>query len=105
MLGDLLGNMEEKQKEMRQRLAEITVEGSAGGGAVVVKANANREILNISIQKDLIDPAEQEQLEDLIVVATNRALELAQDKEAQETENLLKGMMPPGLGNFSDLLG
>lgn len=100
MFGDMFGNMEEKQQEMRKRLAEITVEGSAGDGAVVARANGNREIVNISIRKDAFDPADLEQLEDLIVVAVNRALEEALATEARETENLLKDMMPPGFGNL-----
>jgi len=101
----MFGNMEEKQQEMRERLAEITVEGSAGDGAVLVKANANREILNISIKKEAIDIEDLEQLEDLIIVATNRALEEAMAIEAKEAENLLKDMMPPGLGGLGDLFG
>ncbi|MFZ2899564.1 MAG: YbaB/EbfC family nucleoid-associated protein [Saprospiraceae bacterium] len=100
MFGDMFGNMEEKQQEMRKRLAEITVEGTAGDGAVVARANGNREIVNISIRQDAIDPADLEQLEDLIVVAVNRALEEALATEARETENLLKDMMPPGFGNL-----
>ncbi|MCB9285616.1 MAG: YbaB/EbfC family nucleoid-associated protein [Lewinellaceae bacterium] len=101
----MFGNMEEKQQEMRKRLAEIMVEGSAGDGAVVVKANANREIINIAIQKDAFDPNDLEQLEDLLVVAINRALDDAAVVEANETENLLKDMMPPGLGDLRDLFG
>ena len=105
MLGDMFGNMEEKQQEMRKRLAEETVEGTAGDGAVVVKANANREIINITIKKEAVDIEDLEQLEDLLLVATNRALEAAAAVEAKEAENLLKDMMPPGLGNLGDLFG
>ena len=46
-----MGNMEEKQKAMRKKLAEITVEAEAGDGAVKVTANANRKIMNIAIDK------------------------------------------------------
>lgn len=96
----MFGNMEEKQQEMRKRLAGITVEGNAGDGAVVVRANGNREIVNVSIQKEALSAGDPEQLEDLIVVATNRALEAALALEARETENLLKDMMPPGMENL-----
>ena len=103
MFGDLFGNMEEKQQEMRKRLAAVTVEGNADG--LVVRANANREILNVSIPRDLLAAEDPEQLEDLIVVATNRALQAAAEVEAREAQNLLKDMMPPGLGNLGDLFG
>lgn len=105
MFGDMFGNMEEKQQEMRKRLANITVSGVAGDGAVSVSANGNREITNVSIDKASVDPEDLEQLQDLIVVATNRALEAAAVAEAQEAENLLKDMMPPGLDNLRGLFG
>ena len=102
MFGDLMGNMEERQKELKLKLAEITVEADAGDGAVKVTANANREIVNISINKEGLDWEDQEEVEDLVMVAVNRALELAAEKEAAETQNLLKDMLPPGM---PDLFG
>lgn len=105
MFGDMFGNLEEKQQEMRAQLAKITVEAEAGDGAVRVKANANREILNIAIDKDTIDWDDVEQVEDLVTVAVNRALELAAAKEAEESQKLIKSMMPPGMGDLSNLFG
>jgi DNA-binding YbaB/EbfC family protein len=105
MFGDLMGNMEERQKELKSKLAEIIVEAEAGDGAIKVTANANREIINISINKEALDWDDQEQIEDLMVVAVNRALEKAIEKEAIESERLIKDMMPPGFGGLSDLFG
>lgn len=105
MFGDMFGNLEEKQKEMREQLAQFTVEAEAGDGAVRVTANANREIINIAIDKDAMDWEDSEQLEDLVTVAVNRALELAAAKEAEESQKLLKSMMPPGMGDLSNLFG
>ena len=100
-----MGNMEERQKELKSKLAEITVEAEAGDGAIKVTANANREIVNISIDKSRLDWDDHEQVEDLMMVAINRALEKALEKEAAESENLIRDMMPPGFGGLSDLLG
>ena len=105
MFGDLLGNMEEKQKEIREKLAEIMVEAEAGDGAIKITANAAREITNISIDKDALDLEDVEQLEDLLLVAINRVIEKATAKEAEESQNLMKNMLPPGLGGLSDLFG
>lgn len=105
MFGDILGNMEERQKEMRAKLSEITVEAEAGNGAVKVTANAVREIANIKIDKEAIDLEDMEQLEDLLLVAINRALEKAAAREATESQNMLKDMLPPGMGELSDLFG
>ncbi len=105
MFGDLLGDMQEKQKAIKEKLATITVEAEAGGGAVKVRANANKEILNISISKEIVDPEDTEQLEDLLLVAINRAIGLAVEKEQSETQNLIKDMLPPGMGGLGNLFG
>lgn len=100
MFGDLMGQMEERQKEMREALAQIAVEAEAGDGAVKVTANANRRILNISFDKNLLDWEDAEQVEDLLTVAVNRALELAAQKEQDAAQEMVQSMMPPGLGNL-----
>ena len=105
MFGDLMGNMEERQKELKLKLAEITVEAEAGDGAIKVTANANREIVNISINKDALDWDDQEEVEDLMMVAVNRALEMAAAQEAMESQKLINDMLPPGMGGLNDLFG
>ena len=100
MFGDLFSKAEEQQKAMRQKLADIMVEAEAGDGAIYVKANANRQILNIRFNKELLDWDDQEQIEDLLLVAVNRAIELAGEKEAEASQALLKDMLPPGLSNM-----
>lgn len=105
MFGDMFGQMQEQQKEMRKQLATIEVEAESGEGAVKVVANANREIVNISINKDKLDWEDQEQVEDLVMVAVNRALEIAAEKEAAEAQKMIQNMMPPGMGGLSNLFG
>lgn len=105
MFGALFGDMEARQKEMQEHLATIRIQAEAGEGAVKITANAKRQILNVSINKEALDWEDVEQVEDLIAVAVNRALELAAQKEAEETQQLLQKIMPPGLGDLSDLFG
>ena len=105
MFGNLLGDMEERQKEMRKKLAEITVEGQAGDGAVKVTANANRELINISFDKEKLDWEDTEMVEDLTLAAVNNALAAAAETEQQEAQGLIKDMLPPGLGNLGNLFG
>lgn len=100
MFGDLFGQMEEQQKEMKAKLAGIIVEAEAGDGAVKVSANAARQLLNITILPELINPAEPEELEDLILVAVNRALEKATEKEMAESQKMIQGMLPPGMDSL-----
>jgi hypothetical protein len=102
MFGDLFGQMEEQQKELREKLKGISIEAEAGDGAVQVSANAAREITNIKIDPAVVDTEDMEQLEDLLLVAINRALEKAAVKEAAESQKLINNMLPPGM---SDLFG
>ena len=105
MFGNLMGDMEERQKELKKKLAEITVEGEAGNGAVSATANANRELVNISYDPEKLDWEDKEMVEDLTLVAVNQALAKAAEREQAETQSLLKDMLPPGLGNMGNLFG
>ncbi|MEO6036909.1 MAG: YbaB/EbfC family nucleoid-associated protein, partial [Saprospiraceae bacterium] len=72
-------------------------------GAVTVKAGADMHIENIKIDNTKLDLTDAEQLEDLVLEAVNRALDLAREKAAVESGKLLQQMMPPG-GDFDALL-
>ncbi|MBK8561814.1 MAG: YbaB/EbfC family nucleoid-associated protein [Saprospiraceae bacterium] len=97
MFGDLFGNVEQQQAEMRKKLATISVTAEAGNGAVTVTANANREILDVQIDKTKLDWNDVEQVQDLVLAAVNNALEKAMVKEQAEAQKLITQMMPPGL--------
>lgn len=90
---------------MQQKLAETFVEADAGDGAVTVKAGCDMHIENIKIDPAKLDMNDSEQVEDLVLVAVNEALEKAKAKAAIETNKLLQGMMPPGMGNLGGMLG
>lgn len=105
MFGDLLGDMKEQQKEMRRKLAEFRVEAEAGGGAVKVTANANRELIDIRFDREKLDWDDAEMVQDLIIAAVNKAMEKAAEKEAEEAQNIMKNMLPPGMGDLGKLFG
>ena len=71
--------MQEQMKQAQEAIANETVEGTAGGGAVVVKATGAGKLLEVKIQKEAIDPEDPETLEDLVVAAVNAALESAEE--------------------------
>jgi len=100
MFGDLFGNLEKQQKEMRARLASFIVEASAADGQVKVTASADKTIKNIHIDEDFLKDADREELEDQLIIACNRALTLAGEKEKEEANKLLKENLPPGMGDL-----
>ena len=97
MFGDFLGSFEQKQQEMMDKAAAIVVESEVGG--VRVTANGKNEIVNISIT-DASILSDKEQLEDVLMVAVNRALAQAGAQTAAETEKMMSSMMPSGLAGL-----
>ena len=86
--------------QMQEELARMTVEAGAGGGMVTVVANGKQQIVSIVIKPEVIDPADPEMLQDLIVAAANEALRKAQEMATAEMSKIAGGFNLPGLGNI-----
>jgi hypothetical protein len=91
--------MQEQMARVQDELAQETVEASAGGGLVTVKATGAGEISEVKIDPKAVDPDDPELLEDMVLAAVNEALRsaqaLAQSKMTQATG--LGGLGIPGL--------
>ena len=84
-----LGNLMKEAKKMQadleknqQELAEKEFEASAGGNAVSVKVNGQKQILDLKLQKEVVDPEDVEMLQDLIVTCINQAFKQVDDPQA-----------------------
>ncbi len=98
-MADMFGKVQEMQSKMQEaqeKLKDIVVEAEAGGGMVKVKANGNKQIVSISMDEDVVDPADKEMLEDLIVAGVNKALEKADEVSKEKMQDMYKGMIPGG---------
>jgi nucleoid-associated protein EbfC len=71
--------MQEQVQKAQDEIANETVEGTAGGGAVTVKATGTGKITEIKIAREAIDPDDPETLEDLVLAAVNAALQAAEE--------------------------
>jgi len=100
----MFGNIQEKQAEMQKKLAAILVEAEAGDGAVKITANATRQITDIKINPNF-KFSDNEELEDLLLIAINRAIAKAAEIEASESQKMISEMLPPGFGNLGSLFG
>ncbi len=89
--------MQADMARLQEELGNVTVEGSAGGGAVQVVANCHQEISQVRIDKSVIDPEDPEMLEDLVLTAVNDALKKSKDTAAQEMEKITGGIKIPGM--------
>ncbi|OAS84262.1 MULTISPECIES: YbaB/EbfC family nucleoid-associated protein [Metabacillus] len=107
MRGGGMGNMQKMMKQMQkmqkdmakaqEELAEKTVEGTAGGGMVTVVVNGQKELVEVNIKEDVVDPEDIEMLQDLVLAATNDALKKMDDLTNDTMGQFTKGMNLPGM--------
>jgi DNA-binding YbaB/EbfC family protein len=81
----------------QEALNEQEFEASVGGGAVSVKANGRKEVTELKISPDAVDPDDVEMLEDMIVSAVNEVLRKADEAQANNLKGLTGGLNIPGL--------
>jgi DNA-binding YbaB/EbfC family protein len=91
-------------KKMQERIASIqaeleskTVEATAGGGMVTAVVNGKFELLSLKIDKEVVNPADVDMLEDLIVAAVNEGIRKAQEMATAEMSKITGGFNIPGL--------
>lgn len=90
--------MQKQMEEQAKALEEKTYEASAGGGVVKVTISGKKEILQVHLEPEVVDPDDIEMLEDLIMAATNEAIRM-QDEDQNEQMSKITGNMG-GLGGL-----
>ena len=98
----MMGKMKEvqqKMKEAQDQLKDIVVEGESGGGMVRASVNGQKEIIGLDIDEALINPTDKQMMRDLIIAATNKALQEADHKSKEHIKKSTEGLIPniPGL--------
>ena len=99
-INKLMQQAQQMQAQMAQAQEEIaneTVEASAGGGMVTVKATGAGELVEVKIDPKAIDPDDPEMLEDVVLAAVNEALRSAQNLAQSKLGGLAGGLGLPGL--------
>ncbi|WP_028664007.1 YbaB/EbfC family nucleoid-associated protein [Runella zeae] len=105
MFGDMMGMLgkvkefQAKMKEAQESLGQLTESAEAGAGMVKVTVNGRKQIISLTIDPDIIQPQDREMLQDLIVAATNRALENIEEQIKAHIQQSTDGLLPniPGL--------
>jgi DNA-binding YbaB/EbfC family protein len=97
----MLGQAQEMQQQMEQRLAATVVEATSGGGAVTVKMNGKKQVLSLKIDPTAVaglgsNTADVEMLEDLITAALNEAGRRADESLQSGLSGMLGGLNLPG---------
>ena len=85
--------MQKQMAAMQEELNEKTLEMTSGGGAVKVVISGKKEIKELKINPDVVDPDDVEMLEDLILSSVNEAI-----RQADEMYNNAMGKLTGGMG-------
>ncbi|MBQ6456758.1 MAG: YbaB/EbfC family nucleoid-associated protein [Mogibacterium sp.] len=98
-----LRQLQAMQAEMEQtqaELAERELTTTAGGGAIEVTVNGNKEITKLTIDKDVVDPDDVEMLQDLVMAAVNEAIRQMEELVESEMNKITGGFGGMGIPGF-----
>lgn len=96
---DKLLEAQQKANEIKKRLDTISVTGEAEGGLIKVIANGNKHITEIIIDPDFFKSADKEELEELLMVAINKAVEQAE----QASQSIMQAATRDMFGGLDNL--
>jgi hypothetical protein len=97
-LARMAQQMQADMARAQEELADLRVEGSAGGGAVTVVATGAQEVVSITIDPGVVDPDDVEMLQDLVLAAVSEALRGSREQAEQRMARVTGGLRIPGLG-------
>ena len=89
----MMKQAQQMQERLQKQMAELRVEGNAGGGMVTVIVNGAKQVQSIRIDPEVVSKDDVQMLQDLIVAAINDAQRKADEQMAQQ----MSGMLPPGM--------
>lgn len=89
--------MQEDLKKAQEKSEQITAEAQSGGGMVRVVVNGKNRIIELRIEKDVINPDDPEMLQDLVIAAVNEAANKVQEAQKAELAKITGGLNIPGL--------
>ena len=96
----MMKQMQKMQKKMAQeqeKLKEERVAGTAGGGMVTVTVTGHKEAVDVEIKEEAVDPEDVEMLQDLVLAATNEAMNKADELTQQRLGKHTQGLNIPGM--------
>jgi len=95
-MNNLMKQAQKMQKQMEEQAKELETkefEATAGGGAVSITVSGKKEVIKVTIDKEVVEPDDVEMLQDLIMAATNEAF-----RKLEEVNQNSLGKLTGGLG-------
>lgn len=96
-INKLMKQAQDMQERMQKQLAETVIEATAGGGMVTVAVNGGKQVLSIKIDPEVVNPADVEMLQDLILAAIGDAQRKADEAMGAQMSGMMGGLKLPGM--------
>jgi len=96
-LQEMLAQARQQAEKLQEKMQQITVEASSGGGSVTVKMNGQKQVLGVVIEPEVVKSGDIEMLQDLVVAAVNEAVRKVDDAMKSSLGGMFGGMGLPGL--------
>ena len=93
----MMKQAQQMQERLQKQMAELKVEGNAGGGMVTVIVNGGKQLQSIKIDPEVVSAADVEMLQDLILAAVNDAQRKADEEMSKSMGGMMGGLKIPGL--------
>ena len=94
---EIMKQAQEMQERLQHEMTTMEVETTSGGGMVTVRMNGSKQILDLKIDPEAVDPKEVEMLQDLIVAAVNGAMREVEERLSSQLGSLAGSLKLPGL--------
>jgi len=92
--------LQEEMERVQKEIAARTVEATSGGGMVRAKVTGDKQLVELVLDRKVVDPDDVEMLQDLIIAAVSEAFRQAEEMAANEMGRLAGGLGLPGLPGF-----
>ncbi len=96
-LQNMLAQARQQAEKLQEKMQQIVVEASSGGGSVTVKMNGQKQLLTVQIEPEVMKSGDIEMLQDLVVAAVNQASQKVDDALKSSLGGMFGGMGLPGL--------
>ena len=96
-LQDMLAQARQQAEKLQEKMQQIIVDASSGGGSITVKMNGQKQLLSVAIEEEVVKSGDIEMLQDLIIAAVNQATQKVDDALKSSLGGMFGGMGLPGL--------
>ena len=96
-LQEMLAQARQQAEKLQEKMQQIVVDASSGGGSVTVRMNGQKLLLSITIEPEVVKSGDIEMLQDLVIAAVNQASQKVDEALKTSLGGMFGGMGLPGL--------